>query len=66
MEDAVHSIIDQWKEETSYTESISTDSIQVKYVDHKAGIYTVYLMLNPIIKIKAILNEAAWKIIELK
>jgi hypothetical protein len=66
MEDTTISIIEQWKEETGYMKSILADSIQVKHVDHKAEIYTVYLMLNPTIRIKAILNGSAWKIIELK
>ncbi len=66
MESQIHSIIDQWKEETGNQKSISSDSIKVKYADREVGIYTIYLMLNPTVRIKALLNGPAWKIIELK
>lgn len=66
MEDTMLSIIDQWKEENNYEERVPLSSVKVKYSDYNAGIYTLYLNINPIVKIKAIRYLSAWKIIELK
>jgi len=66
MEDTAISIIEQWKEENGYTEEVPLSSVKIKYADHDAGIYTLYLDINPIVRIKALIDLSAWKIIELK
>ena len=66
MEDTSISIIEQWKKETGYTEEVPLSSVRIKYADHDAGIYTLYLDINPIVRIKALRDLSAWKIIELK
>lgn len=66
MEETTISIIEQWKEETGYEGNIPLSSVKLKYSDHDAGIYTLYLRINPIVKIKALRHLSAWKIIELK
>lgn len=66
MEDIALSIIEQWKEENNYEGSIPLSSVEVKYSDHEARIYTLFLNIpNTIVKIKAIKDILAWKIIEL-
>lgn len=65
MEETALSIIDQWKKENSYTEDIPLISVRIKYADHDAGIYTLYLNINPIVRVKAIRDLSAWKIIRL-
>ena len=66
MEETAISIIEQWKEENGYTEEVPLSSVRIKYADHDAGIYTLYLDINPIVRIKALRDLSAWKIIELK
>lgn len=66
MEETAISIIEQWKEETGYIEEVPLSSVRIKYADHDAGIYTLYLDINPIARIKAVRDLSAWKIIELK
>lgn len=66
MEETAISIIEQWKEENSYTEEVPLSSVRIKYADHDAGIYTLYLNIDPIVRIKALIDLSAWKIIELK
>ena len=66
MEETAISIIEQWKEENGYTEEVPLSSVRIKYADRDAGIYTLYLDINPIVRIKALRDLSAWKIIELK
>lgn len=66
MEETAISIIEQWKEENGYTEEVPLSSVRIKYADHDAGIYTLYLDINPIVRIKSLRDLSAWKIIELK
>jgi len=66
MEETAQSIIEQWKEKNNYEEEILLSSVKVKYSDYDAGIYTLYMDINPMVKIKAIRDLSAWKIIELK
>ena len=66
MEDTALSIIEQWKDENDYKDPIPLSSVKIKYSDHDAGIYTLYLNINPVVRIKAIRDLSAWKIIELK
>jgi len=66
MEETAISIIDQWKAENGYTEEVPLSSVRIKYSDYNTGIYTLYLDINPIVRIKALRDLSAWKIIELK
>jgi hypothetical protein len=68
MEAIAESIIDQWKTESGSKANISLSSVEVKHQDHDAGVYTLYFntSYNEIVKIKAIKDSHAWKIIEMK
>ena len=66
MEETALSIIEQWKTENNYEGEILLSSVKVKYADRDAGIYTLYMDINPIVNIKALRDLSAWKIIELK
>jgi len=67
MEDTAISIIKQWKEENGYVGEIPISSVKVKHCDYELGIYTLYFYTeSTLVKIKAIIDESDWKIIELK
>lgn len=57
MEHIIDSIIKDWKSENPNQEVITAKPAEVKYADHKCGIYTIYFYANSgIVRIKAIKN----------